>query len=339
MNEGTTVCIDSFEVKCVNRRRGFSCFFSAVGLLILILDGKTALCGVTEGIALCVRSVIPALFPFFVLSSALLRGAVPFPRMERALCALTGFPQGAGSLILPCLLGGYPVGSRSVYQAYTEGIVKKTEAERMLAFCNNAGPAFVFGVLGQMFHKLWMPWALWGIHLAGARIAAYCIPVIGTPMISEASPMESKGNLMPEAILTMGTVCGWIILFRVFIAFLDRWFLWILPQTVRVACVGLLELSNGCCELPQIAAVNIRFILCSGMLAAGGLCVTAQTISVTPGLSLRYYYFGKLIQFFVSIGFSCCLVGHTVVPLCFLLLLPLYRISKKRGRNPTLSGV
>lgn len=321
----------------MNRRRGFSCFFSAIGLLILILDGKTALCGATDGIALCVQTVIPALFPFFVLSSALLRGAIPFPRMEKALCALTGFP--AGSLILPCLLGGYPVGARSVYQAYTEGIVKKTEAERMLAFCNNAGPAFVFGVLGQMFPNLWMPWALWGIHLAGARIAAYCVPVIGTSMISEASPMESKGNLMPEAVLTMGTVCGWIILFRVFIAFLDRWFLWIMPQTVRVAFVGLLELSNGCCELPRIADGNIRFILCSGMLAAGGLCVTAQTVSVTPGLSLRYYCLGKLIQFFVSIVFSCCLVGRTAVPLCFLLLLPLYQVSKKRGRNPTLSGV
>ena len=318
----------------MNRHRGFSCFFSAVGLLILILDGKTALSGVTDGIALCVRTVIPALFPFFVLSSTLLRGAVPFPRMEKALSALSGFPRGAGSLILPCILGGYPVGARSVYQAYTEGIVKKTEAERMLAFCNNAGPAFVFGVLGQMFPKLWMPWALWGIHLAGARIAAYCVPVIGTPMSSETSSIESKGNIMPEAVLTMGTVCGWIILFRVLIAFLDRWFLWILPQTVRVAFVGLLELSNGCCELPWIVNVNIRFILCSGMLAAGGLCITAQTISVTPGLSLRYYLLGKLIQFFVSVVLSYSLVGRTVVPLCFLLLPPLYRIGKKEVEIP-----
>ena len=209
----------------------------------------------------------------------------------------------------------------------------------MLAFCNNAGPAFAFGVLSQMFPKLWMPWALWGIHLAGARIAAYCVPVIGTPMVSEPSLMKSKGNLMPEAVLTMGTVCGWIILFRVLIAFLDKWFLWILPQTVRVAFVGLLELSNGCCELPRIASVNIRFIACSGMLAAGGLCITAQTISVTPGLSLRYYFLGKLIQIFVSVAISISLVGRTVLPLCFLLLPNLYRIVKKRGRNPMLSGV
>lgn len=320
----------------MNRFRRLSGFFSAVGLLILILDGKTAVAGVTDGIELCLRTVIPALFPFFVLAPALLGGAVPFPQL---VFAVTGFPKGTGSLILPCMLGGYPVGARSVYQAYAEGIVEKKDAQRMLAFCNNAGPAFVFGVLGQMFPKQWMIWALWGIHLVGARIAAYCVPVAGIPVTSQKTLAEPKGKLMPEAILTMGTVCGWIILFRVIISFLDRWIFWILPQTVRIALVGLLELSNGCCELPWIANVNIRFILCSAMLAAGGLCVTAQTISVTPGLSLRYYFVGKLIQLLVSVAISCSLAGRIAVPLVFLLIPLLFRIGKKRGRNPVPSGV
>lgn len=207
----------------------------------------------------------------------------------------------------------------------------------MLAFCNNAGPAFVFGVLGQMFPKPWMPWALWGIHLAGARFAAYCVPIADTPVVPEKPLKESA--LMSGAVLTMGTVCGWIILFRVLIAFLDRWFLWLLPQTVRVMLVGLLELSNGCCDLMTITDVNTRFILCSGLLAAGGLCVAAQTISVTPGMSLRYYYSGKLIQILVSVALSYSIISQTVWPLIVLLLPLLYQISKKRSSNRMLSGV
>lgn len=144
---------------------------------------------------------------------------------------------------------------------------------------------------------------------------------------------------MPEAVLTMGTVCGWIILFRVLIAFLDKWLFWFLPQTVRVMLVGLLELSNGCCDLPCVSDVNTRFILCSGMLAAGGLCITAQTISVTPGLSLSYYSFGKGIQFLVSVVLSYSVVSKTVLPLVFLLLPILYQTRKNRGRNRMLSGV
>ncbi len=137
----------------------------------------------------------------------------------------------------------------------------------------------------------------------------------------------------------MGTVCGWIILFRVLIAFLDRWFLWLLPQTVRVMLVGLLELSNGCCDLVTITDVNTRFILCSGLLAAGGICVAAQTASVTPGMSVRYYYSGKLMQVLVSVALSYGIISQTAWPLIILLLPLLYQISKKRSRNRVLSGV
>lgn len=339
MNDAAAVCIDSSEVKNVNRRRQLSWFLSAVGMLILILDGKTALSGAAEGIELCVRTVIPALFPFFVLSSVFLRGAVPFSCLDRISAPLFGLPREAGSLVLPCFLGGYPVGAKSVYQTYAAGGLQKTEAERMLAFCNNAGPAFVFGVLGQMFPKHWMPWALWGIHLAGARTAAYLIHGNHAAACIGNQTVKPKDNLMSDAVLTMGTVCGWVILLRVLIAFLDRWFLWLLPQSVRVALVGFLELSNGCCELVRIPDISTRFILCSGMLAAGGLCVTAQTISVTPGLSLRCYCQGKLIQILVSLVLSYILMRRAILLLPLLLLPIVYRGSKIRSRKWMLSGV
>lgn len=323
----------------MNRRRQLSWLLSAVGLLILILDGKTALTGAADGIELCIKTVIPALFPFFVISSALLRGAVPFSCLEKVFSFLFGLPQGAGSLALPCFLGGYPIGAQSVFQAYASGLLQKQEAERLLASCNNAGPAFVFGVIGQMFPKPWMPWALWGIHITGALVAAHCVPGVDTAADLDIQPAKPKGSLMSGAVFTMGTVCGWIILFRVLIAFLDRWFLWFLPQTVRVVLIGMLELSNGCCELAHVSQISTRFIQSSGMLAAGGLCVTAQTISVTQGLSLRYYCVGKCIQILVSLVLSFCLMYRTALPLLLLLPLLFYQNSKKRSRNQLLSGV
>ena len=338
MNDRTSVCIDSFEVKNVNRHRQLSCFFSALGLLILILDGKTALSGAADGIDLCVRTVIPALFPFFILSSAFLSCAASFSWREKGLSSLFGLPQGAGALALPCFLGGYPVGAQSVYQAYANRRLRKASAQKLLAFCNNAGPTFIFGVIGQMFPKPWMPWALWGIHIAGALAAARCVSGMEDSECIKKQTVSSKGDIMAGAVKTMGVVCGWIILFRVLIAFLDRWFLWLLPQTARVTVVGLLELSNGCCELTQISNISIRFILCSGMLAAGGLCVTAQTVSVTKDLSLRYYWFGKLIQILVSLVLSCGIMYRTILPIPFLLPL-LYKIRKKRSGNQALSGV
>ncbi|MDY4598044.1 MAG: hypothetical protein SPC78_00190 [Candidatus Faecousia sp.] len=339
MNDSTAVCIDSVEVKNVNQRRQLSWCLSAFGLLILILDGKTAFHGAMSGIELCLKTVIPALFPFLVLSAVLLNSTPLSSHLEKAVSSLFGLPEGTGSLLLPCFLGGYPVGAQSVYQAYAGGQLQKQEAERLLAFCNNAGPAFLFGMIGQVFTKSWMPWVLWGIHVAGAWAAARCVPCIGTSARFDGRPVKSRSDIMRGAVSTMGIICGWIVLFRVLIAFLDRWILWLLPQTARVAFIGLLELSNGCCELAQIRNISTRFILCSVFLAAGGLCVTAQTISVTPGLSLRYYFFGKAIQILVSLILSSGIMYRSPMPLLLLLPPLFYQYSKKRSRNHALTGV
>lgn len=307
-----------------------------LGLMILILDGKTALSGGRSGIELCLKTVIPALFPFFVLSSVLLHCAAPSSSLEAAAASVFGLPQGGSFLLLPCFLGGYPVGARCVHQAYRDGLFKKEDAEKLLSFCNNAGPAFLFGMIGQVFSEPWMPWALWGIHLAGAMIAARCVPSANPVECYEKPSSKQQKDAISGSVSTMGLVCGWIVLFRILTAFLDRWFLWLLPQTARTAIIGILELSNGCCELDRITDIPARFILCSGMLAAGGLCVTAQTIAVTPGLSLHYYCIGKTIQVLVSLCLSFCIMYQTPFPL--LLLVPLL-FRKKRSGNQIPAGV
>ena len=45
-------------------------------------------------------------------------------------------------------IGGYPVGAKTVIALYENGNCSKVEAERLLSFCNNSGPAFIFGVVG-----------------------------------------------------------------------------------------------------------------------------------------------------------------------------------------------
>ena len=44
---------------------------AALGLALLILDSRTAIEGAQAGVDVCIRSVLPTLFPFVFLSSAL----------------------------------------------------------------------------------------------------------------------------------------------------------------------------------------------------------------------------------------------------------------------------
>lgn len=297
-------------------------------MLVLILDSRTALLGAQAGTTLCLKTVVPSLFPFFVLSGLVVGSWGADFRLPGLLSGLfPGMTDRMPALVLPAFLGGYPVGAQAVHHAWRGGTLSKEEAQRLLAFSSNAGPAFLFGMVGRFLPRTWMVWLAWAIHILGALFAAHCLSV---PSRSEDTQAISKGLGDPvrEGVKTMALVCGWIVLFRTLIAFLDRWVLWCVPPTVRVLVIGLLELSNGCLELPRISDVAVRFLVCTCLLAAGGLCVTVQTASVTRGLSLRYYFLGKALQILVSFLFGISLVLKTPAPL--LVLFPVFLLCKKR---------
>lgn len=316
---------------------------ACLGMLILILDGKTALAGAQSGVQLCLITVIPSLFPFFVLSillnSTLSGFQLPFLGKIGQLC---GIPTGAEPLLISGFLGGYPVGAQGIAEAFKAGQLSRQTAQRMLAFCNNAGPAFLFGMVASFFPESWMVWALWAIHISGALFTAVILPSPTTDdcTLSGKSAM-SANQIMARALSAMGTVCGWIIVFRVLVEFLQRWILFLLPVSFQVAVAGMLELSNGCCFLPLIENMDMRFILCSGMLAFGGLCVTMQTISVSSGLSIRHYLLGKFIQTSFSVTAALAVVSDMTVFFfaAVLLIVLILRKDRKSSSIPRAAGV
>lgn len=315
---------------------------ASFGMLVLILDGKTALTGAQEGIELCLRTVIPSLFPFFLLSilmtNSVCRSTLIFLQPIRKLCRL---PKGTEAILLSGFLGGYPVGAQCVSHAYKGGNLTKQDAEKMLAFSNNAGPAFLFGMVAAMFSQRKTCWILWSIHLISAILTARLFPLRQDLFNSISREPMTISQALQSAIHTMSLVCGWIILFRVVLTIAKRWFLWLCPVPLQVILIGLLELSNGCCDLLLIENESIRFLACSGMLAFGGLCVTMQTMAVTKGLSLRFYFMGKLLQTFFSLilSWSVIFYGWQISIMLTLIFLFLPEMIQKRSRIPRVLGV
>jgi hypothetical protein len=279
---------------------------AAFAMLVLILDAKTALNGAYQGVHLCLYTVIPSLFPFFVVSILLtgcLTGlAIPILAPLERLCRL---PGGSASILLTGLLGGYPIGAQATAQAYYQGSIAKEDAQRMLAFSSNAGPAFLFGLIGQQFTHPWMPWVLWLVHILSAITVGALLP--GKHASASALPQKDAPDIteaVSKSIRVMAGVCGWIVVMRTVAAFLERWFFFLLPPALQVVVTGLLELTNGCVALPAIENEGMRAILCSGLLAFGGICVSLQTAAVTRGLSMRLYFPGKILQTSISLIFA-----------------------------------
>lgn len=301
---------------------------AAFGILILILDSRTALAAASEGISLCVKTIIPALFPFIFLSGVFSAHCPETGRLSRLLGKLFCVPKGLEPILVPALLGGYPVGAQCVYESYKAGGVPLPLAERALAFCSNVGPAFIFGILPASFSHGATVWVIWGIQIFSILCAAFLFSV---PQCAAAPHAAADSFGIEQAIWAMLKICGWVILFRVVIGFSKRWFLWMFSSTVQVFIVGVLELSNGCCMLRLISNENTRFIICNILLSFGGFCVLYQTISVCPGLSIRFYLCGKLVQALASAVAAVAMVLHLwiLIPIWGAFLFLLKNAEKK----------
>lgn len=277
--------------------------FAAICFLILILDSKTALSGARQGLYLCLNSVIPALFLFCILSkilcSALLGCQVP---LFSLLGKITGMPAGTESILMLSLLGGYPIGAQCIDDAYKNGSILKKDAQRLLSFCSNAGPAFLFGIVGSLFPTIGPVFYLSAIHIISAVLVGILMP--GKSAKAYQITRKSEMPLVKateESVRTMIGVCSWIIIFRVILEFISVWFIKRLRNTAFVITAGFLELSNGCLMLENLSNLGLRFILASVFLAFGGSCVALQTISVTKHCGIGLYFPGKILQSAISL--------------------------------------
>ena len=259
------------------------CCFSAL-LLLPEVSAQAA----QDAMLLCAQTLIPSLFPFFVLSSLLIA------------C-------GASEL----LCGGYPVGARTAAELVENGALSQEEGERLLAFCNNAGPGFLLGVCGAgVFSSSRAGAALYLIHVAAALCAGLLICRALPPAPHGTYPHKSAkaqrfSTAFPTAVQNALTGCLNVSAFVVFFTVLARLLLHFLPVAFAssLPCallLGFLELTSGVLALPCSRA---GFLSCAALLGWGGLSVHCQTLSVLAAspLSARYYLKGKALQSLLSL--------------------------------------
>ena len=278
-----------------------------------------------EALGLCYRTVIPSLFPFFVLSSLLIScggadilSALLSPLM-RPLFGLGG--EGAAALALG-LCGGYPVGARTAAALVDSGALSREDGERLLGFCNNAGPGFLLGVCGgAVFGSPRAGAALCAIHVSSALLTGVllCRGEAEPPSCRRRKPAPRPIPLaaaFPSAVTgalsSTLNVCAFVLLFmvllRLLLLALPARFAGTLPCALLI---GFFELTSGVTALPDTPA---GFLCCAVLLAWGGLSVHAQTLGALgdSGLSTRRFLRGKLLQALLS-----ALLALPALPLLF----------------------
>ncbi len=264
-----------------------------LGLCLFLLNPNAVLEGAAKGLQVCIQTVIPSLFPFFIFSS-MLSGSIQGRSMPliRPLGRLCGIPQGSESVVLLGCCGGYPVGAKSLYALYAAGAIGKQDAQRMLSFCSNAGPSFIFGISASLFQSKAVPWFLWGIQILSMLLTAAILPNKSNSPCTAGC--RQKVHPMEQAIRAMATVCGWILFMGAIQQLITVYFP--LPDVYGRILTGILEISSGCVALSGFADPAMQYILMGIYLSFGGICVILQTKSLIGDLNIRYYISGKLKQ-------------------------------------------
>lgn len=280
---------------------------AAAAAVLLLTQAETAAQAVREGISLCLTSVVPSLFPFFVLSS-LLTDRAAAQAAERVLGGV--FRRlfrcgGAGSaaFLLGCV-GGYPVGARTAAALVHQGSLSPDEGEHLLTFCNNAGPAFAVGVAGlAVFHSPAVGAYLYLLHVTSALLTGLLLCPAGAGAVTRRPPPSPAPPEKPfplrflqaveDAASAMGRVCAFVVFFLVLLRLLEHY------TGTWGAAAGVVELTNG---ILRLTPGRRGFVLASSLLGWGGLSVHCQTAAVTAGSGMRLgrYLAAKAVQSVLS---------------------------------------
>ena len=128
-------------------------FLILLCLIFMIFHADLVTKGAVSGLLLWYSSVVPALFPFMVLSSVLsASGGVqalmrPFPVIFR----FAGLSADGWYVLLTGLLCGCPMGAKTCADLYAEGRISSGEAKFLFALCNHPSPMFLAGFVCPMF--------------------------------------------------------------------------------------------------------------------------------------------------------------------------------------------
>lgn len=279
---------------------------SIAGLLLFPRESAEA---VAQGLRICAWTLIPALFPYLFLSALLAGsgcGRCAEKLLRKPLGRLFGIGNSGASVWLIGLVGGYPSAAAAAAQLRKHNAITKEEADGLLFFCCNAGPAFIAGVIGNgLFHSKRIGTALLLIHYTASFLCGllhnrkkYNTTQQGLPDSSSAVSISSSVvRSLSQAVATMLNICGYVCVFSLILRIISS--VLVAFPIVSAILAGMTELSAG---MSMISLLQIpwtcKFILTAAMISFGGLCVLLQTASVLEGtgLSLKCYIQGKLLQ-------------------------------------------
>lgn len=253
-----------------------------LSLLCLLLFPKEIGEGVKKGLYLSGESIIPALFPFMILSAYISSSpyALYFSRKTEKLARKLFNISGAGlTAVLLGILGGYPIGAKTAEEFYLRKMLSKADTHRTLSWCVNPSPAFVITAVGSFMLQNTKSGIIMYISVL---LSSFTIGLFSRftgdktdaeSLYKTETVIDRKDifiNSVASASKSMLLICAWVLFFSAVCtgmnAFTDN-------KSLTLFIKALAEVTTGC---ESAVKSNISLSLICALLGFGGFAVIFQ---------------------------------------------------------------
>lgn len=297
----------------------------AVLAVLLLASPKPVGDGVRAGLRLCGDVIIPSLFPFMVLAGfvATSRVCVVLERILLPLTYLLRLPARAGAPLLMGLIGGYPVGARTLSIMVGQKSLDKDTASRMLCFCVNAGPPFLLCAVGAgMFRSLQVGGLLLVAQLLSTLVIGIVLGLFEPSPESCAVPQQGYRpystcfvQAVNDACTGMFSICAFVVLFSAITslitatgaagaltAAISSQFPALGKDLINGILFGALEVTTGCRLLGRCGYSGM--LAAAALLSFSGLSVVFQVMAAVhgSGISVRGFVLSRVVHALLTLG-------------------------------------
>ena len=277
---------------------------------------------VQKSIDLSISIVLPALFPFFVISDLF----VSYIKINennffcKIYKAMFKMPVSTIPVFIIGLISGYPVGASMTYEIYKDGIISKSQAERLICYVNNSGPLFIICSIGcGMLKNINVGIMLYILHIFISLCTGVILGIGKKTQIGQINSKRTKYNFslsIENSFMQCIKIIGFVVFFAIITDTLslhfEKYLSSIIPEEksefIYSILFSLLEITNGINYATKNINIDNAIVISAFALSWSGLSVYLQTISVTKGsLSLKKYLCSKFLSGCASC-FACSII-------------------------------
>ena len=271
-----------------------------------------------NGLHIWLVNVVPALFPFFILTKIIIcLNQSPIRILDKFTDKF--FNIKAGLIYALSILSGYPVGAKMISSYYELGKIDKSTASNMMSFCSTSGPMFIVGSVGiGIFKSAKIGYILLISHIIGSFINGLIFTRFPakksrsnslTPQVLMITNKNTKNDvkisntslndIMYDSIISILMVGGYIVFACVIIFILNitifpaismflAKILHINASAISSVLSGILEITNGILSLSLCPiSLKIKVIISSGLIAFSGICIMLQSVGFLDKIGIK----------------------------------------------------